>query len=60
MSKRIDDIEPRLIRHGYNERVIAEQFRYRPADIRRLFKGELDAARAKEMTSEMREAGLPI
>lgn len=60
MSKRIDDIEPRLIRHGYNERVITEQFRYRPADIRRLFKGELDAARAKEMTAEMREAGLPI
>lgn len=60
MSKRIDDMEPRLIRHGYNEKVIAEQFRYRPADIRRLFKGELDTARAKEMTAEMREAGLPI
>ncbi|AYV25039.1 hypothetical protein L1D61_25725 [Vibrio mediterranei] len=60
MSKRIYDMEPRLIIHGYNEKVIAEQFRYRPADIRRLFKGELNTARAKEMTAEMREAGIPI
>ncbi len=60
MSKRIDDMEPRLIRHGYNEKVIAEQFRYRPADIRKFLKGDIDAAKAKEMTTEMREAGLPI
>jgi type II secretory pathway predicted ATPase ExeA len=60
MSKRIDEIEPRLIRHGYNEKVIADQFRYRTAEIRKLFKGELDANRSREMTTEMREAGLPI
>lgn len=60
MSKRIDDIEPRLIRHGYSEKVIAEQFRYRVTDVRKLFKGEMDAARAHEMTAEMRESGLPI
>jgi len=60
LSRRIDEIEPTLIRHGYNEKVIADQFRYRPAEVRKLFKGELDANRAKEMTAEMREAGLPI
>ena len=53
-------MEPRLIRHGYSEKIIAEQFRYRPADVRKLFKGEIEAVRAKEMTTEMREAGLPI
>jgi len=60
LSKRIDEIEPRLIRHGYNEKVIADQFRFRPAEIRKLFKGELDANRSREITAEMREAGLPI
>ena len=60
LSSRIDEIEPTLIRHGYNERVIADQFRYKPADVRKLFKGDLDPTRAKEMTAEMREAGLPI
>ena len=60
LTSRIDEIEPTLIRHGYNERVIAEQFRYRPTEIRKLFSGGLDPSRAKEMTAEMREAGLPI
>ena len=60
LSSRIDEIEPTLIRHGYNERVIAEQFRYRPSEIRKLFSGGLEPNRAKEMTAEMREAGLPI
>ena len=60
LSSRIDEIEPTLIRHGYNERVIAEQFRYKPAEVRKLFSGDLDPSRVKEMTTEMREAGLPI
>jgi type II secretory pathway predicted ATPase ExeA len=60
LSKRIDEVEPTLIRHGYSEKVIADQFRYKPAEIRKFFKGDLDAARVQEMTTEMREAGLPI
>ena len=60
LSKRIDDIEPRLIRHGYNEKVLAELFHYRPAEIRKFFGGEMDANRARDITSEMREAGLPV
>tara|TARA_R110001599_G_scaffold64038_1_gene179843 strand:+ start:4762 stop:5733 length:972 start_codon:yes stop_codon:yes gene_type:complete len=60
LSRRIDEVEPTLIRHGYSEKVISEQFRYRPTEIRKLFKGELDASRSREMAEEMREAGLPI
>ena len=55
LSSRIDEIEPTLIRHGYNERVIAEQFRYRPSEIRKLFSGGLEPNRAKEMKAEMKE-----
>ncbi len=60
LSKRIDDLEPTLIRHGYNERVLAEQLRIRLTEVRRLLKGDLDSARMLELTEEMREAGLPI
>ena len=60
LSKHIDDIEPILIRHGYNEKAIIEQFHYRPAEIRKYFRKELDSSRLTEITREMREAGLPI
>lgn len=59
-SKRIDDLEPTLIRHGYNERALVEQFRIRLTEVRRFLKGDLDSARMHELTEEMREAGLPI
>lgn len=49
LSKRIDDIEPRLIRHGYSDKVLVEQFNYKLAEIRRFFKGELNANRAKDI-----------
>ena len=60
LSKRIDDLEPTLIRHGYNERVLVEQFRIKLTEVRRFLKGDLDSARMLELTEEMREAGLPI
>ena len=60
LSKRLDDLEPTLIRHGYNERVLVEQFRIRLSEVRQFMKGNLDSARMLELTEEMREAGLPI
>ncbi|HGG7424554.1 TPA: AAA family ATPase, partial [Escherichia coli] len=60
LSRRINDIEPRLIRHGYSEKVLVDQFHYKPAELRKFFKGELDANRVKEITQDLREAGLPI
>jgi hypothetical protein len=58
--KRIDDLEPTLIRHGYNERALVEQFRIKLTEVRRFLKGDLDSARMLELAEEMREAGLPI
>ena len=61
LSKRMDDlIKPTLIRHGYNERALVEQFRIKLAEVRQFMKGDLDAARMLDLTEEMREAGLPI
>jgi hypothetical protein len=59
LSLRIDDLEPRLTRSGYDVRSLAEQFDAKPAEIRRLLRGDLDPSRSRELMDEMRAAGLP-
>ena len=59
LSLRIDDLEPRLTRNGYDVRSLVEQFDAKPAEIRRLLRGDLDPARSRELLDEMRAAGLP-
>ena len=58
LSHQIDDFEPRLTRHCYSIRTLAEQFNAKPVEIKRLLRGERDAARAREFTDEMLAAGL--
>jgi len=60
LSKKIDDLEPTLIRHGYNIKDLVEQFNAKPAEIKLLFRGQLDPARARELQEEMLAAGLPL
>ncbi len=60
LSRRLDDLEPQLNRHGYDARALCDQFDAKPAEIRKLMRGELEGARATELTDEMRVAGLPI
>jgi type II secretory pathway predicted ATPase ExeA len=60
LSRQLDDLEPKLTRHGYDVHNLAEQFNAKPAEIRRFLRGELDAARTRELTDEMLAAGLPI
>ena len=54
-----DDLEPRLTRSGYDVRSLSEQFDAKPAEIRRLLRGDLDPARSRELQDEMHAAGLP-
>ena len=60
LSRQLDELEPRLTRHGYSVRTLSEQFNAKPAEIKRLLRGELDAARTRELADEMRAAGLPL
>jgi len=41
-------------------RALAEQFSAKPAEIRQLFRGELNPARTQELSQRMQAAGLPI
>jgi type II secretory pathway predicted ATPase ExeA len=60
LSKQIDDLEPTLTRHGYNVKSLSEQFNAKPAEIRSLFRGQLDPVRTRELQEQMLVAGLPI
>jgi type II secretory pathway predicted ATPase ExeA len=60
LSRQFDDLEPRLIRNGYDARSLVEQFDAKPAEIRQLLRGDLDPARSRELMDQMRAAGLPI
>lgn len=60
MSRRIDDIEPQLTRHGYDVRTLCAQFDARPPEIRQLMRGTLNSQRTNELVEEMRAAGLPL
>jgi hypothetical protein len=57
LSRQLDELEPRLTRHGYSVHTLSEQFNAKPAEIKRLLRGELDPARTRELVDEMRAAG---
>lgn len=60
LSKQINDLEPTLTRHGYNIKALSEQFGAKPAEIRSLFRNQLEPARARELQQQMMAAGLPL
>jgi hypothetical protein len=60
LSRQIDDLEPKLMRHGYDVRILASQFNVKPAEFRQFLQGALDADRARDLTGQMLAAGLPL
>ncbi len=60
LSKQLDALEPTLTRHGYNVKNLAEQFHVKPAEIRSLFRGQLEPMRTRELHEQMLAAGLPL
>ena len=60
LARDFDDIEPRLIRQGYDVKVLATLLNIRPAQIRSFLNGQLDANRTEEMRDNMQKAGIPL
>lgn len=58
--RQLDDLEPRLMRHGYDVGALVNQFHAKPAEIKMFLNGTLDAARSRELTDQMLAAGLPL
>ena len=60
LSPQLDELEPRLRRHGYDVPDLAELINARQGEIRSLLRGELEPARGQELTAKLMAAGLPI
>jgi len=60
LSRKLDDLEPTLTRHGYRLKDMVEQFDAKPAEIRALFNHQLDPTRTAELRDRTLAAGLPI
>ena len=60
LSRKLDDPEPTLIRHGYRLKDMIEQFDAKPAEIRALFNHQLDPTCTAELRDRILAAGLPI
>ena len=55
-----DDLEPTLEGNGYHVKSLLEQFNAKPAEIRSLFRVQLEPSRAWELQEQMSAAGLPV
>jgi hypothetical protein len=60
LSRKLDDLEPTLTRHGYRLKDMVEQFDAKPEEIRALFSHQLDPTRTAELRDRILAAGLPI
>lgn len=60
LVKDLDDLEPRLTRHGYNVKALSEVLNVRPREIRSFLQGRLPPSRTQELQHEMLAAGIPL
>ncbi len=60
LSKQLDDLEPKLVRHGYNIQVLSRLLNARPAEIRSFLHGQLPPGRTEELRNELLAVGIPL
>jgi type II secretory pathway predicted ATPase ExeA len=60
LSKQLDDLEPNLIRHGYNTQVLSRLLNTRQAEVRSFLHGQLPPGRTEEIRNELLRVGIPL
>lgn len=60
LVKDLNDLEPRLTRHGYTVKALAEVLNVRPREIRSFLQGRLPPSRTQELQHEMLAVGIPL
>jgi len=60
LAKDLDELEPRLTRHGYNAKVLAEVLNAKPREIHALLRGQLAPGRVQELQREMLAVGISL
>ena len=56
----IDDLEPNLIRHGYNVKSLARLLNVRPAEVRSFLHGQLPPEKTQDMRDQILRIGIPL
>src|SRR5271166_5730538 len=60
LAKDINGLEPRLTRHGYNAKVLADLLNVKPREIKSFLSGHLAPGRTQELQTELLAAGIPL
>ena len=60
LAQGLDDLEPRLTRHGYNAKVLAELLNVRAAEVRSFLHGQLPPGRTQDLRDQMLKVGIPL
>src|SRR5262245_40283573 len=60
LARDLDDLEPHLMRHGYNAKALADLLNIRPAEIRAFLAAAYPTSRTQELQQELLTAGLPL
>ncbi len=56
----LDEVEPNLIRHGYNAKSIARLLNVRPSEVRSFLHNQLSPEKTTEMREQILKIGIPI
>jgi type II secretory pathway predicted ATPase ExeA len=56
----LDDLEPRLIRHGYNAKSLAELLNVKTNEVRSFLYGQLPPGRTQDLRDQMLKIGIPM
>lgn len=60
LSQGLNDLEAKLVRHGYNAKVLAHLLNVRPAEVRSLLHGRLPPSRTQELRDQMLSVGILV
>ncbi|NEQ18679.1 MAG: AAA family ATPase [Microcoleus sp. SIO2G3] len=56
----LNDLEPRLIRHGYNAKVLAELLNIRVSEVNSFIHAQLPPGRTQDLRDQMLKMGIPL
>lgn len=56
----LNDLEPRLIRHGYNASVIAKLLNIRVTEVNSFLNSQLPPGRTEDLRDQMLKIGIPL
>jgi type II secretory pathway predicted ATPase ExeA len=60
LAKTLNDLEPHLVRHGYNVKSLAQLVNAKPGEIRAFLYGQLPPGRTQEIKEHLLLTGVPL